>query len=198
MRCAGVAECGAWLAAGGLRLDADLALLDAGQWARFPERYYLIDRPDLDLPEFSRQLLDWLPVGRERLLMVSRWSADPPDHQHVFNAIRAGAGADQPLRAAPGHIFAASKEDGADYDERPALDVADGSDAGMDLGGLRDRRGLCRRALAGGRFCPLPGERCAQSCGGAGDDEGVEFEVCGEISVGRAGPLRGVRDFPSR
>ena len=135
MRCAGVAECGAWLAPGGLRLDADLALLDAGQWARFPERYYLIDRPDLDLPEFSRQLLDWLPVGRERLLMVSRWSADPPDHPHVFNAIRAGAGADQPLRAAPGHIFAASKEDGADYDERPALDVAEESIA-MWLMGL--------------------------------------------------------------
>jgi len=92
MRGASLTQCAAFLAPAGLQLDGDMRLRDGGAWAQFPERYYLIDRPDLELPEFSRQLLDWLPMGRERLLVVSRWSADPPDQLHVFNAIRAGAG----------------------------------------------------------------------------------------------------------
>jgi len=38
------------------------------------------------------------------------------------------------LRVAPGHVFSASKEQGADYDERPALDVAEESIAMWMMG----------------------------------------------------------------
>jgi len=135
MRCANAAECRDWLAPSGLRLGADRRLADEGAWAEFPARYYLIDRPDLDLPDFSRQMLDWLPMGRERLLFVTEWAGYPPDQAHIFQTIRAGAGATRSLAVAPGHIFSATKAPGTDYDERPALDVAEESVA-MWLMGL--------------------------------------------------------------
>ena len=135
MLCASVAECRDFLAPAGLGLDRQLRLTDQGAWDGLVARYYLVDRPDLDLPDLSRQLLDWLPQGRERLLLVSNWTDDSIDQPYVFEALRRGAGAQRGLREAPGQIFTASKEPGTDYENRPALDVAEESVA-MWLTGL--------------------------------------------------------------
>jgi hypothetical protein len=95
----------------------------------------VIDGVKLNLPELSRRLLDWMPAGRDRLLIISNWSDYPPDHLHIFETIRKGCGVLQPLAGAPGHLFVSTKTDATDYDDRPLVDVEEESVA-MWLMGL--------------------------------------------------------------
>jgi hypothetical protein len=79
--------------------------------------------------------MDWLPVGRERLVFVAEADTAPPDRKVIFEAIRRGCGATSDLTAAPGHLFDSSKAEGTHYEDRPALDVLEESVA-MWLVGL--------------------------------------------------------------
>jgi len=76
-----------------------------------------------------------MPVGRERLLIVSKWWNYPPDQFTIFETIRKGCGVSVPLSEAPGHLFISTKESGTWYDDRPQIDVEEESVA-MWLMGL--------------------------------------------------------------
>jgi hypothetical protein len=127
VRCLSAEECRSWLAPSGLVLDQYLRVGELAGGTQRPPRYYVIDGVKLPLPDFSRRLLDWMPAGRERLLIVSDWSHYPPDHPHIFETIRKGSGVSQRLAEAPGHVFASTKTDATDYDDRPLIDVEEES-----------------------------------------------------------------------
>jgi len=96
---------------------------------------FVVDSYKLNLPALSRELWDWMPAGRERLLLVSDWSHYPPDQPTIFNTIRKGCGVHQSLPDAPGHLFVSTKDDNTDYDNRPLIDVEEESIASW-LAGL--------------------------------------------------------------
>ena len=92
MKCVSVEHCRLWLAPAGLVLDEKRWLKEPEQAASLPAQYVVVERTHVALAEFSRRLLDWLPAGRERLLIVSDWSGYPPDQRHIFETIRKGCG----------------------------------------------------------------------------------------------------------
>src|SRR5579863_3584204 len=127
MRCLSAEECRSWLAPSGLVLDQNLRVEEPDEGMQRPPRYYVIPGVKLNLPDLSRRLLDWMPAGRERLLIVSDWWDYPPDQLHIFETIRKGSGVPQRLAEAPGHVFASTKTDATDYDNRPLVDVEEES-----------------------------------------------------------------------
>ena len=84
--------------------------------------FVVTENARISLAEFCREALDWLPIGRERLVLVTGWSGYTPDHLIVFNALRKGAGLVAPLEAAPGQLFTSTKSS-FDYEDRPEADV---------------------------------------------------------------------------
>ena len=99
------------------------------------EVYALADDPKLNCPHIVREAMDWLPVGRQRLMFIAGGESPWPDEKIVFEAIRRGCGATSDLTIAPGHLFDSSKGDRTHYEDRPVLDVSEESVA-MWLGGL--------------------------------------------------------------
>ena len=88
-----------------------------------PGLYVLTSNFSRDWPGIGRELFDWLPVGRDRLLLVTNWQTYPPDRWVIFDAIRKGAGALQNLTLEPAHLFPSTKLSGTWYDDRPEADV---------------------------------------------------------------------------
>ena len=127
MRCLSVEQCRAWIASAGLRLDDNLWIRTPEEEVSPPPYYVVIKGFNLNLSEFSRRLFDWMPVGRERLLIVSNWSSYPPDQKYLFETIRRGCGISQTLEEAPGHLFVSTKTEATWYDDRPLIDVEEES-----------------------------------------------------------------------
>lgn len=136
MKALSVDMCRSWLAPG-LFLDANLALVRPQ--ARAAQRLYAVtESKGLRISEFCREALDWLPVGQERLLIVSGWSAYPPDQLRIFETIRRGCGVSDSLESAPGHLFASTKRPNTDYDDRLDLDVDEETTAMWLMGLMLD------------------------------------------------------------
>ena len=124
MKCLSPDMCRSWLAAFGLVFGQEELMLEAvGGKPSQPLMYVVIEGRKFALSEFCRDALDWLPAGRERLLVTSAWSNYPLDRRRIFETIRRGCGELDDLTAAPGHLFAATKNADTWYDDRPALDV---------------------------------------------------------------------------
>ncbi len=126
MKCLSLDECRSWLAPSGLILD-EYVRLQAVEGNLYPPLYVVTENYGGSLSELSRELLDWLPVGRERLLIVSDWSNYPPDHLAIFETIRRGCGVAQLLADAPGHLFISTKDSTTHYEDRPSIDVEEES-----------------------------------------------------------------------
>ncbi len=122
-------------AASNLTLDSQLMLEQHHEALAQRPLFVVTDRFEKSLPELCRQCLDWLPAGRERMLLTSGWSPYPPDHLQIFEMIRTGCGFPQSLGATPGHLFLSTKQAGTHYEDRPAIDVSEESIA-MWLMGL--------------------------------------------------------------
>jgi hypothetical protein len=122
MKCLSVEECQSWLAPSGLILD-EYHRLQAVEGNLYPPLYVVTQKYGGSLPELSRELLDWMPVGRERLLIVSDWWNYPPDKSAIFETIRRGCGVSQSLSDAPGHLFISTKDSATHYEDRPSIDV---------------------------------------------------------------------------
>jgi hypothetical protein len=125
-------ECRLWLEPSGIEID------EYGRPAESytpPRNVFALPDPKLSSPYVVRAAMDWLPVGRERLVFVSATITYPPDLMIVFEAIRRGCGASSEVVATPGHLFVSTKTEDTDYDDRPAVDVFEESIA-MWIGGL--------------------------------------------------------------
>jgi hypothetical protein len=133
MRTLSLQDARSWLARVNLNLDE----YDRLEWPHdaHPGLYVVTAKSSMASSYLCGQSLDWLPVGRERLLLATKWDTYPPDKLIVFDAIRKGAGANEKLFREPGHLFPSTKSNDTCYDDRSEADVQNESIA-MWLMGL--------------------------------------------------------------
>jgi hypothetical protein len=119
-----IEECRRWIARSDYTLNENLYL-------RWPDGlgitslYAVTDRYCLSYPELCRRFMDWLPAGRDRLLIVADWIDYIPDKRLIFEAIRRISADVRPLVEEPGHLFTSSKDESTWYDDRPETDVVE-------------------------------------------------------------------------
>lgn len=97
--------------------------LNQNRTLRFPEsgstaaRTILMNFPDkpLKLTYFLERVVDWLPRGRERFLMISNWNTYPPHPLAFFETVRSGCGERRHIIDAPGLLI--ESDDGAKCQE---------------------------------------------------------------------------------
>ena len=77
-------------------------------WMNFP------DKP-LKLTHFLERMIDWLPRGRERFLIISNWNTYPPHPLAFFETVRLGCGERRHIIDAPGLLI--ESDDGAKCQE---------------------------------------------------------------------------------
>jgi hypothetical protein len=81
------------------------------------------DKP-LKLTYFLERVVDWLPRGRERFIMISDWHTYPPHPLAFFEAVRSGCGESRHIIDAPGLLIEA--DDGPrcqEFSESPSTPI---------------------------------------------------------------------------
>lgn len=124
MKTLSIEDCQAWLAHLPFTLNENF-------YPRWPEDvgfrslYVITDHYPSSYPELCRRILDWLPAGRDRLLVVGNWVDYPQDHRLIFEAIRNISEETESLALAPGHLFTSTKDESTWYDDRLTIDVVE-------------------------------------------------------------------------
>jgi hypothetical protein len=119
MKCLTYDESEAWFASFGVRITEHRSLSFPPQSAR--ERRILISDIKCDAPRlifFSDQLVEWLPIGRDRMLWLNNWETYPPSQTIFFEKVRRGCNENRHIIEAPGHLFEQSTHGKADYERR--------------------------------------------------------------------------------
>jgi hypothetical protein len=73
------------------------------------------------LAYYSERLVQWLPIGFQRMLWIQTWRIYPPGRLPFMNTVRHGCGELRDIWDAPGHIFETTAY--KDYETRTPRDV---------------------------------------------------------------------------